>query len=161
MKEKAVKLGRFNVVDVAAVALIAAAVVFILWKMVSGRETEPERAVTMTYQAMAEGVARDLYESVQPHLPSTLMASGERLDGEIQSVEMRPYRVLGPDGQWSEDPDHVNLVFTVVNHTTVTDVLMSKVGEQEVRIGRKDYTLKSEYIEFHNVIILDVVWETE
>jgi hypothetical protein len=33
------------------------------------------------------------------------------------------------------------------------------VDEQEIRIGRKDYTLKTEYIEFHNAILLDIDWD--
>mgnify|MGYP007070173771 CR=1 FL=1 len=51
------------------------------------------------------------------------------------------------------------MIFTVENTSKTGDVLMSKVGEQEIRIGRKDYTLKTEYIEFHNTIILDIDWE--
>ena len=87
------------------------------------------------------------------------MASGKLLDGEIVSVEQGPYYVLGSDGEWSPDPQHVNLYFTVRHHTTAGDVLLSKVDEQEIRIGRKDYTLKTEYIEFHNAILLDIDWE--
>ena len=158
MKEKAAKLGKFNVVDIAAVVIIALAAVFVVYKMASGGGEETERPVTMIIHAMVEGASADIYDSVQPYLPSVLMASGEILDGQIVSVERRPYHVAGPDGQWMEDPDHVTLVFTVENHTTMGEVLMSKVGEQEVRIGRKDYTLKSEFIEFHNVAIVDVEW---
>ena len=159
MKEKAARLGKFNVVDVAAVVLIVVVALFVVWKAAFEREEVTTRPVTMTITAMVEGAAADIYDSVQPYLPSTLMASGELLNGEIVSVEKRPYLVAGPDGVWTEDPNHVNLYFTVINRTTQSGVLMSKVGEQEVRIGRKDYTLKSEYIEFHNVAIVDVAWE--
>ncbi|MBQ9493619.1 MAG: DUF4330 domain-containing protein [Oscillibacter sp.] len=159
MKEKAAKLGKFNVVDVAAVILIVAAVVFVAWKvLLSDRDTE-ERPVTMTYRVLTEGVSSDLYESVQQNIPSQLMASGKLLDGEILAVEQGPYYVIGTDGEWSPDPQHVNLYFTVRHHTTAGEVLLNKVDEQEIRIGRKDYTLKTEYIEFHNAIILDIDWE--
>jgi len=161
MKEKAAKLGKFNVVDVAAVIFIALAVIFVLWKVVLSDRGESDRPVTMTYRVMAEGVASDLYESVQKHIPSTLMASGNLLDGEILSVEQGPYYVLGTDGEWSPDPQHVNLYFTVRHHSTAGDVLLSKVDEQEIRIGRKDYTLKTEYIEFHNTVLLDIDWDFE
>lgn len=159
MKEKAAKLGRFNVVDIAAVVLIAAALVFAGWKFASGDRDPQDRNVTMTYRVMAEGVASELYESVQAHIPSQLMASGKMLDGEILSVEQGPYYVLGSDGEWSPDPQRVNLYFTVRHHSTAGDVLLSKVDEQEIRIGRKDYTLKTEYIEFHNTILLDIDWD--
>ncbi|MBR3569419.1 MAG: DUF4330 family protein [Oscillibacter sp.] len=159
MKEKAAKLGRFNVVDVAAVALIAAALVFAVWKIAGSDRDPQDRNVTMTYRVMTEGVSGELYESVKAHIPSQLMASGKMLDGEILSVEQGPYYVLGNDGEWSPDPQRVNLYFTVRHHTTAGDVLLSKVDEQEIRIGRKDYTLKTEYIEFHNAIILDIDWD--
>ena len=159
MKKKAARTARFNIVDLAAIVLIVAAALFAVWKLALSRTPEPQTPVTMHITVMAEGVSRDLYNSVQPYLPSKLMASGKILNGEIKSVEMRPYRVLGPDGQWAEDPDHVNLVFQVDNTFTAGSVLLSKVDEQEARIGRKDYTLKSEYIEFHNTTILDVKWE--
>ena len=159
MKEKAAKLGKFNVVDIAAVVLIAVAMVFVVWKVVLSDRGGEDRDVTMTYRVLTEGVSSDLYESVQKHIPSQLMASGKLLDGEIVSVEQGPYYVLGSDGEWSPDPQHVNLYFTVRHHTTAGDVLLSKVDEQEIRIGRKDYTLKTEYIEFHNAILLDIDWE--
>lgn len=159
MKEKAAKFGKFNVVDIAAVVLIAVAMVFVVWKVALSDKDEQDRELTMTYRVLTEGVSSDLYESVQKHIPSQLMASGKLLDGEIVSVEQGPYYVLGSDGEWSPDPQHVNLYFTVRHHTTAGDVLLSKVDEQEIRIGRKDYTLKTEYIEFHNTIILDIDWD--
>ncbi|MBR0283555.1 MAG: DUF4330 family protein [Oscillibacter sp.] len=158
MKEKAAKLGKFNVVDIAAVILIAAVAVFVVWKVAFSDRDPQDRDVIMTYRVLTEGVASDIYESVQRHIPSQLMASGNILDGEILSVEQGPYYVLGSDGEWSPDPQHVNLYFTVRHHSKAGDVLLSKVDEQEIRIGRKDYTLKTEYIEFHNAIILDIDW---
>ena len=83
----------------------------------------------------------------------------EQIKGKGPASEQGPYYVLGADGEWSPDPQHVNLYFTVRHHTTAGDVLLSKVDEQEIRIGRKDYTLKTEYIEFHNAIILDIEWD--
>ncbi|MBR4211171.1 MAG: DUF4330 family protein [Oscillibacter sp.] len=159
MNEKAAKVGKFNVVDVAAVVLIAAVVLFVVWKVALADREPQEREVTMTYRVLTEGVSSDIYESVQQHIPSQLMASGKMLDGEILSVEQGPYYVLGSDGEWSPDPLHVNLYFTVRHHSTAGEVLLSKVDEQEIRIGRKDYTLKTEYIEFHNAIILDIDWD--
>ena len=159
MKEKAAKVGKFNVVDIAAVVLIAAVAVFVVWKVALSDRDPQDRPMTMTYRVLTEGVSSDLYESVQKNIPSQLMASGKMLDGEILSVEQGPYYVLGNDGEWSPDPQHVNLYFTVRHNTTTGEVMLNKVDEQEIRIGRKDYTLKTEYIEFHNAIILDIQWE--
>ena len=157
--DKTLKVGNFNVVDVAAVILIVLAAAFILWRMVGSNNSEKDRTVHMTYQVLVEGAASEIYDTVQAHLPSQLMASGKMLDGNILSVERQDYLVLGPDGVWVSDPNHVNLIFTVENTSTTGDVLMSKVGEQEIRIGRKDYTLKTEYIEFHNTAIIDIDWD--
>ena len=156
---KTFRIGKFNAVDVAAVVLIALVALFVVVRVAFPKNSETQRTVHMTYKVLVEGAARDMYDTVQEHLPSDLMASGVILDGQILSVEKRPYYAAGPDGVWMEDPNHVNLVFTVENVSQTGDVLMSKVGEQEIRIGRKDYTLKTEYIEFHNTIILDVDWE--
>ena len=37
--------------------------------------------------------------------------------------------------------------------------VINEVGTQEVRIGKTDYILKSEYIEFSGGTIVDVQWE--
>ena len=161
MKDKAAKIGKFNVVDVAAVAIIVLVALLAVWRMASPKDTETQRTVHMTYKVLVENAAADIYENARAHLPSDLMASGQILDGEILSVERQDHLVIGPDGRWVPDPHHVDLIFTVHNTSVTGDVLMSKVGEQEIRIGRKDYTLKTEYIEFHNTIILDVQWDIE
>ena len=153
---------RYNIVDLAAVCLLILAALFAFWKLVLDREVETTKPVTMHYTVLAEGVAADIYENLEGLLPARLMASGQRLNGQINSVEKRAYLVLGPDGEWVEDPDHINLIFDCVHTTDAGNVFMSKVGEQEVRVGRKDYTLKTEYMEFHNTIILEVTldgWE--
>ena len=113
----------------------------------------------VTYVVRAEGVPAELYENCLEHLPSPLMASGALVGGQIEAVEKVPYYVLGPDGQWVEDLDHVTLYFTATTQTPTTEVMTTKVGDQEVRIGKKDYILKSEYIEINGGTIVDVQWE--
>ena len=115
--------------------------------------------VKVTYVVRAEGVPVELYENCREHLPSPLMASGALVGGQIESVEMKPYYVLGPDGQWVEDPDHVTLYFTATTETPAGEVMTTQVGDQEVRIGKTDYILKSEYIEILGGTIVDVTWE--
>ena len=38
------------------------------------------------------------------------------------------------------------------------EVMTTKVGEQEVRIGKTDYIMKSETVEFQNGTVIDVEW---
>lgn len=162
MEQKAKRIGKFNIIDIIAVILILAVLAFAGWKLV-GRtgvaDLGEENMVKVTYVVKCEGVPTELYETCQAHLPSPLMASGALVGGQIESVEMEPYYVLGPDGQWIEDPDHVTLLFTAVTETAAGEVMTTKVGDQEVRIGKTDYILKSEYIEFSDGTIVDVQWD--
>ena len=155
------KKRRFNVVDIIAVILILAVLAFAGTKLMnrggSGTAAAPEK-IPVTYKAMAEGVPAELYDNCLEHLPSKMMASGALVGGEIVSVEKEPYMVLSPAGEWVEDPDRVNLIFTAVTEVADGPVLLTKVGDQEIRIG-KGHILKSEYIEFEATTIIDVTWE--
>ncbi|MFR3920755.1 MAG: hypothetical protein ACLTYN_01040 [Dysosmobacter welbionis] len=113
--------------------------------------------VKVTYVAKCEGVPTEPYETCQAHLPS---ADGLRrsVGGQIERVEMEPYYVLGPDGQWIEDPEHVTLPSPPPRRARRRGHDYQG-GDQEVRIGKTDYILKSEYIEFSGGTIVDVQWE--
>ena len=160
MEEKAKRIGKFNIVDIIAVLVILAVLAFAGIKLAhrGGGETVEAAMTKVTYVVRAEGVPVELYENCLEHLPSPLMASGALVGGEIVSVEKTPYYVLGPDGQWVEDPDHVNLYLTATTEVNGGPVMTTKIGDQEVRIGKTDYILKSEFIEFSDCTIVDVVW---
>ena len=132
MEQKAKRVGKFNIIDIIAVILIVAVVAFGAWKLLGssgGTAAEDGGMVKVTYVVKCE-----------------------------ESVEMEPYYVLGPDGQWIEDPEHVTLLFTATTETPAGEVMTTKVGDQEVRIGKTDYILKSEYIEFSDGTITNVIW---
>ena len=148
---------KFNIVDVLVIALILAAALFAGWKLTHPR-VDSAGTVKVTYKVLCEEVPAEIYESCRQYLPSQLMASGERLDGEILSVESRPCYVLGADGNWAEDPEHVDLIFTAYAMCPQEAVMTTKVGEQEVRVGKKNYILKSEYLEFSETRIIDAQW---
>lgn len=150
---------KFNVIDVIAVILILAVVAFVGFKLMNrGGESGESKMIHVTYVAKAEGVDKSLYDNCTEHLPSPLMASGAILNGQIESVKQEPYYVLDENGDWVEDPYHVNLYFTASIDVPDAAVQTTKVGDQEVRVGKTDYVLKSEYIEFSNVTIVDVQW---
>jgi len=154
------KKRKFNVIDVIAVLLILAVLAFAGTKLMNrgGGSTAAEKAkIPVTYQVKAEGVDAELYENCLEHLPSKMMASGALVGGEIIAVEKEPYLVLGPDGQWVEDPEHVNLIFTATTEVADGPVLLTQVGDQEIRIG-KGHILKSEFIEFMETTIIEVEW---
>ena len=156
MEQKAKR--KFNIVDVIVVVLILAVLGFVGMKLLGSRGSGAGAMTKVTYTVKAEGVPKELYENSKAHLPSPLMASGALVGGQIESVEQVPYYVLSPDGEWVEDPEHVTLIFTATTDTPAGAVMTTKVGEQEVRIGKTDYILKSEYIEFSGGTITDVSW---
>ena len=157
MEQKARK--RLNIIDIIAVAVILAAVAFVGYKMLGpGGETAAQETVKVTYKVKKEGVPAEMYENSKKHLPSKLMASGAFVGGEVVAVEEEPYYVLGPDGEWILDEAHTTLIFTAVTEVAKGNVMLTKVGEQEVRVG-KEHILKSEYVEFAETYIIDVQWE--
>lgn len=158
MEQKAKK--KLNVIDVIAVVLILVVVLFVGYKMMNrgGGESAAQEMVKVTYKVKKEGVPAEMYENSKKHLPSKLMASGAFVGGEIIDVEEEPYYVLGPDGEWVLDEAHTTLIFTAVTEVAKGNVMLTKVGEQEVRVG-KEHILKSEYVEFAETYIIDVQWE--
>ena len=159
MEQKAKRFGKFNIIDILAVILILAVVAFAGMKLMDKGETPAQiEKVQITYVVKAECVPVEVYENCQKHIPSKLMASGALLNGEIVSVEKEPYLVLGGDNNWIEDPAHVNLLFTVKTETPKMAVMTTKVGEQEIRIGKADHIIKTEWIEFQQTRIVDVKW---
>ena len=161
MKEKAGKIGKFNIVDIAAVVFLALAAVFVIWKVTGSSAGGTDRTLTMNFRALVEAVPMEAAENVKDLLPGTLMASGKRLNGQVLSVEEQPHYLMAANGDWIVDPNAVNLIFAITYTGPTGDVILSKVGEQEVRIGRRDYILKTEYFEFYNAIILDNDWQIE
>ncbi|MCI8818283.1 MAG: DUF4330 domain-containing protein [Oscillibacter sp.] len=155
-QKKSFRIGKFNVIDIIAVALILAVALYAAARLLNRGGTIEVPTMEITYVVRVQNVATELYETSAANLPSPLMASGARLNGQIESVEMTPYLVLGPDGQWYEDPDHVNLYFTCTATVPQEEVMTTKVGEQEVRIGKTDYIMKSETVEFQNGTVIDV-----
>ena len=158
MEQKAKRVGKFNIVDIIAVVLIVAVVAFVGYKLANrSSESVPQEKVKVTYQVKAEGVAPELYEHVQEHLPSKMMASGAYVGGEIIAVEKQPYYVLGENNEWVEDPYHINLILTAETEVDAGGVMLTKVGEQEVRVG-KEHIIKSEYVELAKTTIISVQW---
>ncbi len=160
MEKKAARLGKFNVVDIIAVILVVLVIAFAAFKLLGrgGGAQVPAETVDLTYVYRVENVPLEAYENCLEHIPSTLMANGELARGQVESVRKEPYYVLGPDGQWVEDPRHVTLYFTVTAQVDREAVMTNKLGTQEVRIGKEDHILKTEYLEFDDGMIVEAHW---
>lgn len=150
--------GKLNLVDFIVILLIIVGVVFVGYKL-SHRGDAQMPMVSVHYTVKCEGVDKNLYDNCQKHLPSQLMASGALYNGEIVAVEKAPFLVLSESGEWVEDPDHIDLYFTVDAQVPDKAVQNTEIAKQEVRVGKTKYILKSQYIEFAEGEIVDVTWE--
>ena len=148
------KKWKFNGIDVIAVVLILAVAVF-LFTRISGSDDGGSQMVDIRYTVLCPEQPSEIYDTVQQYLPSSLMASGTLYGQEVTGVSATPTIVLGPDGQWVEDPNHMDLVFTVEGQIERGAVLVATAGTQEIRIGKK-IILKTEYLEFEDAIVTSV-----
>lgn len=144
---------KFNIIDIIAVALIASALIFAAVKLLGGRSGKVEM-LPLTYQVIAENQPVEMYEAVQRYIPSRLVTAGALTDAEVVAVEAA-HSLVCSGGVWVEDPDHVDLIFTVTAQVENTPVLLPSVASQEIRIGN-EIVLKTEYLEFDPAYVLSV-----
>ncbi len=147
------KKWKINVIDIIAVLLIVAVGVFLFTRLSSGGSGGSE-TVNIRYTVLCENQPTEIYEAVQQYVPGTLMASGALYNQQIVSVEAEPTLVCS-NGEWVEDPDHMDLTFTVEGQIEREAVLVASAGNQEIRIG-KIIILKTEYIEFEEAMVTSV-----
>ena len=148
------KKWKFNVIDVVVVVLIVAVAALLVMKFAGGETYEAQYAV-IRYTVVAQDQPVEVYEGVKAHVPGALMASGARYDDQqIVSVEAEPILVLD-NGEWVEDPDHVDIFFTIEGTVELTPVMTTTVATQEIRVGR-EIILKTEYLEFDPAIVTAV-----
>lgn len=148
------KKWKFNVIDVIVVVLIVAVAVLLVMKFTGG-ETYEAQYGAIRYTVMVEDQPVEVYEGVQQYVPGVLMASGARYDDQrVVSVSAEPVLVRD-NGEWVEDPTHVNLIFTVEGTVEITPVMTTTVATQEIRVGR-EMILKTEYLEFDPAVVTSV-----
>ena len=147
------KKWKFNVIDIIAVILVIAVVAFLGAKILGDSGSSVE-TVDIRYRVLCKDQSVEVYENVQKYIPSALMASGTLYDAKVVNVEASPV-LVSSNGEWVEDPAHVDLIFEVEGATEKAPVLMAKVGAQEIRIGN-EIILKTEYLEFDPAVVIDV-----
>lgn len=148
------KKWKFNIIDIIAVLLIAAVIVFAGAKLLPKSSGGEGEMIPMTYTVIAESQPEEMFEAVQQYIPCRLVAAGALFDAEVTAVEARPSLVCS-GGVWVEDPRHVDLIFTVSTELERTPVLLPTVALQEIRIGN-EIILKTEYLEFDPAYVLSV-----
>lgn len=168
MDEKGRLFGKINLVDllIIVVVIIVAAVVGV--KFLGGGESAINPSKThITYTVLVENVQPAVYENIQAVLeegPSTLMASGELLDGQVIAVEAKPHTTnatVSASGDMllvSTDKQLLDLTFTV--ECNVVNTITSEIGTQEVRLG-KSHIIKTDKFEMSSGTITYCVWGDE
>jgi len=147
------KKWKFNIIDIIAVVLILAVVVFLASKLM-GKETGSAEIVDIRYTVLCENQSAEIYDAVQKYIPSTLMASGSLYNAQIVSVTAEPTLICS-GGTWVADPSHMDLTFVVEGKVEKGAVLVPTLAAQEIRIG-KEIILKTEYLEFDPAVVIDV-----
>ena len=161
--EKGRLFGKINIVDllVILVILIGAAVVAVKFLGPGSTAAINPAKTHVTYQVLVEGVQPEVYENIQEHIPGTLMASGEFLDGQVTAVTATPHASEASVSASGEmllvpvDSDLLDLVFTI--ECNVVNPVTTEIGPQEVRIG-KTHIVKTDKFELTNGVIIDCVW---
>lgn len=159
--EKGKLFGKLNIIDLIAILVVLAVLALLGIKMTSGNGALSGNGQRIVYTVKVPGVDADVYHSIQQQLPSQLMASEEMQDGYVTAVEGIPVEeesYLLEDNVstnttrlYHEEPGTYTLIFTI--EATIQDTLASKLGTQEIRVG-KAHIVKTTTFELEGGIIL-------
>ena len=77
-QKKSFKIGKFNIIDIIAVALILAVVLYAAVRVLNRGGTIEVPTMEITYVVRVQNVAAELYENSKENLPSPLAGAGAR-----------------------------------------------------------------------------------
>lgn len=167
--DKGKLFGKINLIDLLALVIIAAAVVFLAARFLFPSGSDPiNGASKLTYTTQVQAVDDDTYQEVLRQMElaggkDQLMANGDLVDGYVTGVEAVPHVSYNPDSAGNMVRTEENypggrwdLTFTV--EANVADPITNKVGTQEVRVA-KNHILKTVHFEFSYSNIMTCDWE--
>lgn len=149
-----------NPIDVLVIIVIIALVALGGYKLLNRNNGVAAPTTPIRYTVLCTGVEPEVYASIQEHIPSQLMASGDLLDGQVVDVTAAPHTpsVLVDTASNTvkmEKDGLLDLTFTI--EANVKNATTNEVGTQEVRIG-KQHTVKTVYFELTNGVTLTCEW---
>lgn len=164
--EKGRLFGKLNIVDLLVLLVIVIAAAVLGYKFLSPNSSVAVNPKTthVTYKVLVESVQPEVYENIQQYIPSTLMASGEMLDGQVVAVEAAPHTTnatvsaSGDTVMISTDKGLLDLTFTI--ECNVVNTITTEIGTQEVRLG-KSHIVKTDKFEMSTGTIIDCQWGDE
>ena len=166
--EKGKLFGKINLIDLLALIITAAAVIFLAVRFLGGSGGDVINGATkLTYTAQVQAVDQPTYNEVLRQMElaggkDQLMANGELLNAYVTKVEAVPHVSYNTDAagntvrsEENYDGGRWDLTFTV--EANVADPVTSKLGTQEVRVG-KSHILKTTHFEFTYGSVLTCDW---
>lgn len=152
--------GKLNIIDLIAILLIVAVLALIGYKLLGSDENLAGSGQSVVYTVEVKGVEPEVYDFIQDNLPSQLTASNEMLDAYVTAaegtlIEEDIYSLEAGSGTSGEkiiraEAGTYDVVFTIEG--TVKDNLSSKLGTQEIRVG-KSHIVKTTLFELEGGVI--------
>ena len=162
--------GKINIIDLLVILIAIVVVVMVALKMTGHLGgTSTASTTKVVYTARVERVDKDVYEAAAAFIAEAkangkegdrLMANGELLNGYITDVTAVPHEELTVgtfDGGFSvtSDTNTLDVTFTIVAYGV--DRITTKIGTQEVRVG-KGHIIKTTHFEFATSTIVTCQW---
>lgn len=157
LDEKGRLFGKINLVDLAAVLILIAALAAVGWKL-GGRKVADavaDRNPEYEYVAVCARVYPEVCEFAESCVGDQLLAGSKLLNGEITEVVTKPHMEMSEQtGARLEDPDFRDLYVTIRCKPTLVGGSLT-IGTQEIRVG-KSHIVKSTKLEIPNGLILSI-----
>ena len=145
--------GKLNIIDLLAIILIIAVIAVLGVKLTShsdgGDSGEGQQVI---YTVLVRNVEPEVYEHIKDLIPGQLYAQDELQDAYVTKVEATPVEEsaialegnnYGTTTVTQEIPGNYDLVFTIEG--TVEDNTSSKLGSQEIRVGKYHIVKTTEF----------------
>ena len=144
MEENGRRKGKFNIVDIVVLAIVALGIFLVGAKFLSGGDTPADvGGVPVRYTVLVRSVDARVCDNIMPYKDDNvqLMANGELVNGFVVGIEQMPHLNYGtnqagyiiPTEETGENA-RFDLLFTI--EAKASNRVNYKVGTQEVRIGK-------------------------
>lgn len=153
--------GKLNIIDLLVVILMIAAIAVLGMKLTSnGDGNANAEGQQVVYTVLVRNVEPAVYENVKDKLPSQLYAQDELQNAYVTKVEATPVEadeVILEETPYDDARVHqnvagrYNLVFTIEGY--VKDNISSKLGSQEIRVGKYHVVKTTEFELDYGVIL--------
>lgn len=152
--------GKLNIIDLIVVILIIAAIAVLGIKLTSHSGSADGEGQQVVYTVLVRNVEPEVYEHVKGLIPGQLYAEDELQNAYVTKVEATPVEenavalegnIYGTTTVTQEIPGNYDLVFTIEG--MVQDNVSSKLGSQEIRVGKTHIVKTTEFELEHGVIL--------